>query len=65
MTTTKNKYKAVDEGVEVDDSLNTVCQTNDEGFARILRLYTRPGDTIADPTFGNGVFWQQIDRNGL
>lgn len=61
-TTTKSKYKAVDEGVEVDDTLNTVCQTNDEGFARILKLYVQPGDTIADPTFGNGVFWQQVDR---
>lgn len=54
--------RPVDEGVEVDDTLNTVCRTNAEGFARILRLYARPGDSIADPTFGNGVFWSQVDR---
>lgn len=52
----------VDRGVGVDKSLNTVCISNDEGFARIVRLYARPGDTIADPTFGNGVFWRQVDR---
>lgn len=57
-----NNYKPVDYGVAVDDSLNTVCQTNDEGFARILRLYARPGDVIADPTYGNGVFWRQVDK---
>lgn len=56
------RHNMVDEGVEVDDSLNTVCKTNDEGFARILQLYARPGNVIADPTFGNGKFWQQIDR---
>jgi len=60
---TDTKFKPVDFGVEVDDALNTICQTNDEGFARIVRLYARPGDTIADPTFGNGVFWQQVDRS--
>lgn len=55
--------RAVDEGVLVDPSLNTICQTNDEGFARIMRLYARPGDVVADPTFGNGVFWRQVDRS--
>lgn len=55
-------HKAVDEGVEVDESLNTVSRTNDEGFARLIKLYARPGDVIADPTFGNGVFWHRVDR---
>lgn len=55
-------HKKVDEGVECDDLLNTVCRSNDEGFARILRLYARPGDRIADPTYGNGVFWKNIDK---
>lgn len=54
--------KEVDYGVDVDDALNTVCSSNDEGFARIIRLYARPGDVIADPTYGNGVFWKQVDK---
>ncbi len=56
------EYRPVDEGVEVNDWLNTVCETNDDGFARIINLYARPGDVIADPTFGNGVFWQKVDK---
>lgn len=56
-------YKEVDYGVDVDDSLNTICSSNDEGFGRIVRLYARPGDKIADPTYGNGVFWKQVDRS--
>ena len=56
-------YKQVDYGVDVDDDLNTVCKSNDERFARIVRLYTRPGDTIVDPTYGNGVFWKKVDKS--
>lgn len=52
----------VDYGVEVDDRLTTVCASNEEGFRRVLALYARPGDAIADPTFGNGVFWKLVDR---
>ncbi len=56
-------YKQVDYGVPTNDALCTVCPTNSEGFARIISLYARPGDVIADPTFGNGVFWEQVDRS--
>jgi hypothetical protein len=56
-------YKQVEYGVDVDDSLNTFCLSNDEGFSRIIKLYARPADTIADPTYGNGVFWKQVDRS--
>lgn len=53
----------VDSGVPVDDRLNTVCTSNEEGFARVLTLYARPGATIADPTFGNGRFWRNVDQS--
>lgn len=46
----------------MDDNLTTVCRSNEEGFARILALYARPGQTIADPTFGNGRFWRNVER---
>lgn len=52
----------VDEGVPVDDWLTTVCPSNEDGFARILALYGRPGQTIVDPTYGNGRFWKNVDR---
>ena len=56
-------YKEVDYGINVDDSLNTICYSNCEGFCRIINLYARPGDTIVDPTYGNGVFWNKIDKS--
>lgn len=34
--------------------------TNDELFPHILSLYVKPGSTVADVTFGKGVFWRQI-----
>ncbi len=53
----------VDDGVPVDSALNTVCRSNEDGFLRIMRQYARPGDVIADPTHGSGVFWKMIDRS--
>jgi hypothetical protein len=53
--------KSVDCGVEVDSDLGTVSTSNEEGFARLMRLYARPGDTVVDPTYGRGVFWSQVD----
>lgn len=57
------KYQDVDRGVPVDDSLNTVSFSNEEAFSKILRLYAREGQKIADPTFGNGRFWKNVDRS--
>lgn len=34
---------------------------NSELFPDILKLYSKPGDTIADVTYGKGVFWRAID----
>jgi hypothetical protein len=53
----------VDEGVLQDDALTTVCTTNDEALRRIMAVYSRPGQTVADTTFGRGVFWKQIDTS--
>jgi hypothetical protein len=36
--------------------------TNDEVFPDILSLYVAPGSTIADITYGKGVFWKKVDR---
>ena len=36
---------------------------NENVFPRILDLYARPGDVIADVTFGKGVFWRHVEPN--
>lgn len=33
---------------------------NDELFPRVLSLYVAPGSTVADVTFGRGVFWKNV-----
>jgi hypothetical protein len=35
--------------------------TNADLFPHILALYVREGSTVADVTYGRGVFWQQVD----
>ena len=41
----------------------SACQgTNDELFPSILSLYVAHGSTVADITYGKGVFWKRIDR---
>lgn len=37
--------------------------TNDEVFPLILSLYVKPGSTIADVTFGKGVFWRNVPED--
>jgi hypothetical protein len=34
---------------------------NDHLIAQVARLYFRPGDRIADVTFGEGRFWRKVD----
>lgn len=36
--------------------------TNDEVFPFILSLYVEPGSTIADVTYGKGVFWRNVPQ---
>lgn len=33
---------------------------NDTVFPEILRLYVQPGSTVADVTYGQGVFWRRV-----
>src|SRR5260370_6387697 len=37
--------------------------TNDEVFPFVLSLYVELGSTVADVTFGNGVFWRKVPQN--
>lgn len=36
--------------------------TNDDMFPHVLSLYVAPGSTVADITYGNGVFWKNVDK---
>lgn len=35
--------------------------TNDEVFPYVLELYVPPGSKVADVSYGQGVFWRQVD----
>ncbi|HVA00903.1 MAG TPA: DNA methyltransferase [Terriglobia bacterium] len=37
--------------------------TNELLFPQILSLYVRPKSTVADVTYGKGVFWKQVPRD--
>jgi DNA modification methylase len=53
---------AIDLGVDKSHDLNSVAESNEEAFARLIRLYAREGQTIADVTFGRGVFWKHVSQ---
>lgn len=37
--------------------------TNDEVFPFVLSLYVSPGSTVADVTYGKGVFWRKVPKD--
>ncbi len=37
--------------------------TNDDLFPQILSLYVAPGSTVADVTYGKGVFWRKVPKS--
>jgi hypothetical protein len=37
--------------------------TNDEVFPFVLSLYVEPGSTVADVTYGKGVFWRKVPQD--
>jgi tRNA G10 N-methylase Trm11 len=48
-------------GVPTNDLIFSAHQgTNEVVFPAILSLYVAPGSTVADVTYGRGVFWRQV-----
>ncbi len=48
-------------GVATNDLTFTAYQaTNDQVFPHVLALYLAPGSTVADVTYGKGVFWKNV-----
>ncbi len=37
--------------------------TNDDVFPHVLSLYVPPGSTVADVTYGKGVFWRKVPKD--
>ena len=59
----KRKRKSPD-GIATNDLiLSAHTGTNDWVFPYVMSLYVSPGSTIADVTFGKGVFWRQIPKD--
>lgn len=58
----KPKRKSPD-GIATNDLVFSAYQaTNDLVFPKILSLYVRKGSTVADITFGKGVFWKSVPK---
>jgi len=48
-------------GVATNDLVFTAHRgSNDQLFPQILSLYVRPASTVADVTYGKGVFWKRV-----
>lgn len=57
------KARRVAGGVSTSDVLVTAhVSGNSDVFPEILALHVRPGATVADVTWGKGVFWQKVPR---
>lgn len=61
MTAKKRKSPA---GEPTNDLVfSAYTATNDEVFPFVLSLYVEPGSTVADVTYGKGVFWRKVPHD--
>lgn len=59
----KRKRKSPD-GIATNDLVFSACVgTNDNLFPQILHLFVPRGSTVADVTYGRGVFWKSVPRS--
>lgn len=58
------KRRVVRNGISLNNLVPSVFVSgNDQAFPQILRLYVKPGSTVADVTYGKGVFWRSIPED--
>lgn len=58
----ESRTRKAPRGVASNDLVLSACQgTNADLFPRILSLYVASGATVADVTYGRGVFWRNVD----
>jgi hypothetical protein len=56
------KTARVARGISTNDLVFSAhVGTNDEVFPQVLRLYVPAGSTVADVTYGKGIFWKRVD----
>ncbi len=59
--TTKAKKRKSPAGVATNDLVfSSYVGTSDEFFPFVLSLYVPKGNTVADVTYGKGVFWRKV-----
>jgi SOS regulatory protein LexA len=57
------KKKRIARGISTSDLvLSAHCNTNDKVFPEILELHVPIGSTVADVTYGLGVFWKEVPK---
>lgn len=50
--------------MEIEQAIYTVHQGCNSGLIKsVVELYFNQGDSIADVTWGKGVFWKDVDKN--
>jgi hypothetical protein len=60
---TKPKKRKSPDGVATNELVLSSYQgTNDQVFPSVLSLYVAPGSTVADVTYGKGVFWRNVPK---
>jgi hypothetical protein len=48
-------------GISTNQLVFTAYQgTNEDVFPQVISLYVAPGSTVADVTYGKGVFWKRV-----
>lgn len=58
------KKRKSPDGISTNDLVfSSYKGTNDEVFPFVLSLYVEPGSTVADVTYGKGVFWRKIPQD--
>jgi DNA modification methylase len=58
------KSKRIQRGVTTSDLvMSAYVDGNAEIFPKILELHVPKGTVVADVTWGNGVFWQNVQKN--
>ncbi len=58
----KQKKRSVTGKSSTDLILSSYTRNNEEIFPLILSLYVPVGSTIADVTYGKGVFWKKVNQ---
>lgn len=59
----EQKKRVVTGKSSTDVILSSYTRNNEEIFPLILSLYVPIGSTIADVTYGRGVFWKKVNQN--